>query len=151
MTPLWPYWKAKKVKYYFSNPSLKKNWTEKSNSCGNTRCQKDWRGWLTHFSGNSCSHSSKNDCLGTVTNSTNSLSIDFRNDCQIWLVLKTPTKNEWGSNLVKSKIITKLPMDSPLNIPGKSALPPTNGCPRKTAQPTRPSQSRTYPDGWMKR
>ena len=31
-------------------------------------------------------------------------------------------KKEWGSNLVKLKIITKLPMVSPLNILGKSGV-----------------------------
>ena len=153
MTPLWPYWKAKKVKYYFSNPSLKKTGPRKVTAAATLDVKKieeddSLISQVTRV--NSCSHSSKNDSLGTVTNSTNSLSIDFRNDCQIWSGLKTPTKNEWGSNLVKSKIITKLPMDWLLNILGKSTLQATNGADyaKRSNQRGRANIGHTRTVGW---
>ena len=67
--------KSQKSKILFFKSKSEKNWTEKSYSCSDTRCQKDWGRWLAHFPGNSFSiliyfsREFHNDAriLGTIT------------------------------------------------------------------------------------
>lgn len=144
MTSIWPNWNAKKVKYYFSNPSLKKSGPRKVTAAATLDVKKIEEDDSLISQVIHSPFSPGNFIMTQVDSIQKWINVwrkkYLRNDYQIWSGLKTRMKKEWGSNLVKLKIIMKLPMVSPLNILGKSALPPTittSYCPRNMTKPTR--------------